>query len=150
MSDCPKTHELGAYHDGECSEAARAEWEAHVKACAACAGELARMQKLSDLLRRAARPAPAAEALERLHRSVDRLPQVGVWRLAAGFAAVAASILLVSSLWLWRISVGQAAGGPLPVWETVAVAPQDASGAAAPEQLARWIVTDLSRKNGHD
>jgi hypothetical protein len=67
------------------------------------------------------------------------------------FVAAAALILLVSSVWLWRISAVRDATGQIPLWETTAVAAQDTSAIATQEQqLAQWIVQDLSGKNGHD
>ena len=111
--------------------------------------ELGRLEKMSRLIRAAERPEMPREVLDRLHRSVDLQPRITMLHVAEVCAAIAASILLVSTVWLWRVSAAREAG-PIPLWETAAVAPQDPSGVAAQEQLAQWIVQDLSRKNGHD
>ena len=150
MSECEHAPRISAYHDGELPESSRLDLEAHIRQCPVCAAELARLQGLSRLLAGLGRSEMPREALERVHQAVDRQPNVALVRMAEVFTAVAASILVVSSVWLWKISAAGAAPGQIPLWETAAVAPQDPSGVAAQEQLARWIVQDLSRKNGHD
>jgi len=150
MIECQQAQRLSAYYDGEIPAPARAAFEEHLKGCPACAAELARLRRLSQWIRGAGRPEMSSRALERWHRSVDLQPKITVLHMAEVFAAVAASILLLSSVWLWRISGARDAPGPIPVWETVAVAPQDPSGIAAQDQLAEWIVQDLSGKDGHD
>jgi len=150
MMECKHAHEMSAYHDGEVSEPSRTALAEHVRGCPVCAAELSRLERLSLLIGTAGRPEMSAQALERLHRSVDLQPKVALLRVAEVFTAVAAAILLFSGVWLWRISAAGASAEQIPLWETVAVAPQDLSAAAAQEQLAQWIVQDLSRKNGHD
>jgi len=150
MMECRQADRLSAYYDGELPEPARVAVEEHIRGCPACAAELGRLQRLSQLVRAAGRSEMPPQALDRLHRSLDLQPKIAILRMAEVFAAVAASILLFSSVWLWRISTARDAAGPIPVWETVAVAPQDSPGVAAQEQLAQWIVQDLSWKNGHD
>ena len=150
MIECRQMQRVSAYYDGELSEPSRGELEEHLRECPVCAAELSRLRKLSGLLCSAGRPEMPSQALERLHRSVDLLPQVGLWRTAAVFAGVAASILLVCGAWLWRISSAGEPADQIPLWETAAVAPQDLSAAASQEQLAQWVVQDLSWKNGHD
>jgi anti-sigma factor RsiW len=149
MIECRQSQALGAYHDGELAAPSRAALEEHLGACPVCAAELERLEKMSRLIRAAERPEMPREVLDRLHRSVDLQPRITMLHVAEVCAAIAASILLVSTVWLWRVSAAREAG-PIPLWETAAVAPQDPSGVAAQEQLAQWIVQDLSRKNGHD
>ena len=150
MTDCGQADRLSAYYDGEVSEAERASLEEHIRGCPLCAVEMARLQRLSRLIGSIGRMEMSSQALERLHQSLDLQPKITILHIAEVFAAVAASILIVSGVWLWMISTANEAAGQIPVWETVAVAPQDPSGAAAQEQLAQWIIQDLSRKNGHD
>jgi len=150
MTDCGQADRLSAYYDGEVPEPERAALEAHVRGCPLCAAEMACLQRLSRLIGSTGRMEMSSQALERLHQSLDLQPKIVLLHLAEVFAAVAASILIVSGVWLWRISTAHEAAGQIPVWESVAVAPQDPSGAAAQDQLARWIIQDLSRKNGHD
>ncbi|HUT56444.1 MAG TPA: anti-sigma factor [Phycisphaerae bacterium] len=150
MTDCGQADRLSAYYDGEIPEPERAALEAHIRGCPLCAVEMARLQRLSRLIGSTGRMEMSPQALERLHQSFDLQPRIALLHMAEVFASVAASILIVSGVWLWMISTANEAAGQIPVWETVAVAPQDPSGAAAQEQLAQWIIQDLSRKNGHD
>ncbi|MBM4016942.1 MAG: hypothetical protein FJ288_01225 [Planctomycetes bacterium] len=150
MIECEQGQRVGAYHDGELPEASRAEVERHLRECPVCAAELRRLRRLSDLMRAAGGAEMPGEVLARLHQSVDMQPKITMLHVAEVFVAAAASILLVSCVWLWRISAAGADSGQIPLWETAAVAPQDPSAVASQEQLAQWIVHDLSRENGHD
>jgi len=150
MNECEQAERLSAYHDGELSGAARTEVEQHLRRCPACAAELNRLGRLSQLFSAAAEPRVPPEVLERLHAAVDVLPLAEIGRLARIVAAIAAAILLVSSVWLLRAGGAGEPKDQIPVWETVAVVRQEVPVSAPEEQLAQWIVQDLSRKNGHD
>jgi len=151
MMRCPQAQRIIAYHDGELGEASRVAVEEHLRGCPLCAAELARLKKMSDLIRAHGGAEMPRQALDRLHRSLDLGPKITVLHVAEVFVAAAALILLVSSVWLWRISAVRDATGQIPLWETAAVAAQDTSAMATQEQqLAQWIVQDLSGKNGHD
>jgi len=150
MTECNEAERLSAYHDGALSEPSRIALEEHLKGCPTCAAELARLARLSQLIQSTSRPEMPPQALGRFHRAIDLQPRITAMHVAEVFTAVAASILVFSSVCLWKMSTARADTAQIPVWETVAVAPQDPSGVAAQEQLARWIVQDLSGKNGHD
>ena len=91
-------------------------------------------------------------ALERLHRSVDLLPSVGICRMAEALAAVAAAILVACVIGLARQTPQQGKIGAIPVWETAAVARQSSelAYAGSEELLASWMAQDLSWKGEHD
>ena len=150
MNDCRQAERLGAYHDGELPATARAGVERHIGQCPECAAELRRLRKLSQLLVTAsARPKLSPAALARLHDGIDTIPLADLRRLAEVCGAIAASILLVCTIWLVTARSGAAAA--IPVWETVAVARQEMPTAAPEEQLlTQWIVQDLSGKNAND
>jgi anti-sigma factor RsiW len=147
MNDCPHVQRLGAYHDGELSGEARAQIEQHLRQCPACTAELRRLGRLSELLSAATATRIPPAALRRLHQGLDAVPMSDLRRVAEVCGAIAASILLVCSIYLVKT---QPALGPIPLWETVAVARQEPPTAAPEEQLGQWIVEDLSGKNGHD
>ena len=148
MSGCGNAQRLSAYHDGELSAEERADIEAHLRRCPACAAALERLRRLSRLVETAGRTEMPAPSLARLHRAVDDLPAADVGRLAKAILAVAASILMICGLWLWQANGGESPD-TLPVWETVAGGSQ-ASVADTEAQLAQWIIRDLERTNGHD
>jgi len=150
MNECERAQRLSAYHDGEISEAERVSLEAHLEGCPACAAERNRLRRLSDLLSAAPRPEMPADALGRLHRAADDVAMADLGRMAKTLMAVAASILLVCAVWIWRSRAATEPTEPIPAWETAATAQEGTLATASDEQLARWIVQDLERKNGHD
>jgi anti-sigma factor RsiW len=147
MNECEHAQRLGAYHDGELVGAARAEIERHLRQCPACAAELQRLGRLSGLFSKAAAPPMPPAALRRLHKGIDAIPMADLKRVAEICGAIAASILLVCTIWLVKT---RTAVDAIPVWETVAVVRQESPTAGPEEQLGQWIVQDLSGNNSHD
>ena len=153
MSECEYYGKLGAYHDGELDAAGRAAVERHLTQCPTCVTELAILAAVSRAFHGVARQELSVLALRRLHQRMDLLPSLAIGRMAAALTAVAASILLACGVWLWRSSSVTAPAGPMPVWEAAAVqraADPAAIGVASEDQLAGWMVQDLSRESGHD
>lgn len=160
MNDCEHAVRLGAYHDGELSAAQRAEVEAHLAGCPACAAELKRIGRLDGLLAHLAsstREEIPPAVLARLHRSVRRLPATGIVRVAEALAGLAATILVTCVVGL---TTGQTPAraretpAAIPVWEAQAVVQPAAGGATtepAPansdELLGMWISMDLSSRD---
>ena len=149
MNECEYGQRLSAYHDGEVTPKERQAIEDHLGGCPACAAELKRLRRLSGAFASSGRPQLSPEAAARLHRTVDRLSMADLERTARTLLAVAASILVVCGVWLWQWNGGSRAAESIPVWETVAAQGQVVA-AGSEEQLARWMVQDLERKNGHD
>jgi len=147
MNECKQAERLGAYYDGELSGAARAEMERHVGQCPSCAAELKRLGRLSELFSAATAPKLPPAALRRFHDGIDTIPMADLRRVAEICGAIAASILLVCTVWLVR---GRPAIDVIPVWETVAVARQEMPTAAPEEELGQWMVQDLSGKSRND
>ena len=147
MNECNRAEMLGAYHDGELSGAARAGMEQHLRQCPACAAELQGLRKLSQLLSTAAPAKMSPDVLRRLHERVETIPLAGLWRVAEIWGAIAASILLVCCIWLVKT---KSTVDAIPVWETVALVRQELPSATPEDQLAQWIVQDLSGRNGND
>jgi anti-sigma factor RsiW len=153
-SSCKQTARVGAYHDGELPAEEARRMQDHVGVCAACAEELEQLRKLSRFLASAPMPQIAPDALERLHGGVGMVRESVIIRLAGALTAVAACVLAVCTIWLWRVSAtspGTYSDRSL-AWENAArgretevVAVEDAQ-----EQFARWIVEDLSGENGYE
>jgi len=151
MDKCERAQQLSAYHDGELTAAAGAEFEQHVRQCSSCAAELARLRELSRLLGRLAEPKVPSEVLHRLHRSAVGASRAGVWRTARIVAAVAATVLLVCSVWMWRLSTATAKPGEIPSWERSALRPDEPPAAeTGGEQLALWMTEGLRGNGDHD
>jgi hypothetical protein len=104
MSICSQDILVGPYSDGELSASRAAEMQAHLASCPECAGHLADLAKVSRRI--AAVPLQPILPIEQfaLHRAIDRVQmQSGermVLRFASSLAAVAAAVLLVTSLCL--------------------------------------------------
>jgi len=147
---CPHLPQVSAYHDGALEPSAAQALHEHMTRCADCAGELARLRRLSGLLADVPVPAMRPGAMVRMHRAVAATRQrVVVMRLARVLSAAAATILVVCTAWLWvSAQSGQPESWGISSWEAVAVGSIDDTDAEA--LLAQWIVEDLSRENAHE
>ena len=144
MADCEYQVKVHAYHDGELTPADRATVEAHLRACPACARELERLRRMSELFASARLPQLSPAALERLHRSKILALEPALVHTSEFFAAAAAAILLVCAAWLWRASTPQDSAA-MPAWQEVPVTYQvDASTDYDPgAHVAQIILTEL-------
>jgi anti-sigma factor RsiW len=148
VSECEYAGRLSAYHDGELDAATRAALEQHLRRCASCAAELGRIRRLSQLLGDMPRAELSPWAVQRLHRAVETAYSGSVRRLAAALTAVAAAVLVACNVWLWRPPADRPAG-PMPIWEaSVLQRPTEPSVSTAEDQLAMWVVQDLSQEDG--
>lgn len=153
MPACERSRQLSAYHDGELAAEERVELEAHIGQCASCARELERLRRLSGFLATASIPEMRTGFMDRLHSGVRSARDVVVVQMAVRLMAVAAAVLVVCVLCLWQLNGAPRANGGLNGgWEMVALTLQVAAPVetSAEEQLAQWIVDDLSRENGID
>jgi anti-sigma factor RsiW len=142
---CDQTIQVQAYHDGEMSSAARAAFEAHLRACGVCALELESLRRLSARLASAPIPKISADAMKRLHANVGAVEERGVLRLAEWMTAAAAAVLLIGVLGFFRSDTTHASAPD--TWEQAAVAfPAEAEPSERAElvQVAEWIRMDLS------
>lgn len=98
---------LGAYFDCELAADARAAVDLHLLACADCRAELAMMQQGSRLLQGYVYDDLTATELTDLHAAVDAAIDESAYqpigRICAGVAVVAASLLLICSVWLTQM-----------------------------------------------
>jgi anti-sigma factor RsiW len=157
MIDCDEQL-LGAYHDGELSPAERARVETHLLICSHCAAELAKLQAISKIF--ADRPPVdlTTEELDRLHAAVDQSADRPMLRIMTAIAAVAASVLILSAVWLNEISRRDTSpqsnvARSVESWETVAVTlkptPAEmfeggAEPATAKAGLDEWMLQEIS------
>ena len=155
MSDCEYRERLSAFHDGELDPLTREHVGRHVEACASCTAELRQMRQVTGMFDALAEEPISADALGRVHRAVDRVeddPPLSILRIAAVLTALAASVLVIGSAWLWE-APGAAAGSrqivyhphPTLVWERVAMTLE-------PDPLPRtaWDVGERTRLAGAD
>ena len=135
MSECHFQILIGAYYDRELDREAAAKVEAHLAGCAICTGELAGMGDLSARISTAASWSGMDRAESaRLHRAVrDAGEEVSdslslpLFRTMGLLGALAASVLIVSGVWLLdmksELNSSVTGGHPValaPEWERVA------------------------------
>ena len=145
MSKCEREQQRSAYHDGELSESAAAEFEEHLRQCGDCAAELGELRELSKLIGGVVEPEMPSRVLRRLHRRADDASQAGVLRVVQVMSAAAAAILIVCSAWMWRLSASAVEPDQSPQWEQVALRQDEVSAAeTSEEQLAMWMIERLT------
>jgi anti-sigma factor RsiW len=151
MTLCPYTERISPYYDGEVAAAEAATVSRHLEHCPECAAELKRLGALSALLQKTSAPA-GADVMARLHRRLEIMQRNQmVQRFAEVCTALAASVLILcGSLWVREVRVERTPS--LPTWESASL--EGASGARIAgepeEEVAHWIVQDLSRTNGYE
>jgi anti-sigma factor RsiW len=149
---------VGLYHDDELDELRTAGMREHLLECPVCAGHLADLRRISGCL--GTIPLDGISGIERarMFRVADSLPmslaERAMIRMGAGLAAIAASLLIVTSLWLVGAG-GSAARGQVistPPAEDKALAVADnldlprmdaASQDQANSNLSHWMVRNL-------
>jgi hypothetical protein len=188
MCECPFQVRIEAYHDGELDAAGRRAVELHVAQCPACAADLAWLRGVSRSL--ASVPAGMTDAERgRLEEALDAAlvadgragadagfdvdeadaresDSISLYRTAGVLSAIAASILLLSVVWLNELPSGtrtpaggtRVAVGEVPAWERVAMnlrvdpLPNSPGGEVylADARLADWMLQGLAPGAVHD
>jgi len=147
---CKHTWRVSAYHDGELPPQARIDFEAHLRECAGCARELKRLRKISELLRGAPIPDLPAQVLAQTRECISVARDYSVFKMARILTAAAAAILVVCGGWLWDISGESYMPLQASGWEQAAVQLRVETSTGDFQQIAQWIVEDLSMENGND
>jgi anti-sigma factor RsiW len=133
MNDCTFQPLIGLYHDGELDAVRRETLREHLSACTHCSDELASLQKLSAHIRCVVEPPIDPAEAARLHQAVQLAADsegrsLPLLRTAGLLTALAASVLIISGVWLMDMKLagapGSLAAGPArklaPEWERVA------------------------------
>jgi anti-sigma factor RsiW len=153
MAACAYSQErLGAYYDGQLDAAGREEVERHLRACGACAERLAEWRGMSTLFAEAQGPRLSQIGLHRLHVNLDLMIDRGLLRLVRGLSAIAASVLLVGTLWLVHSrpvtsepAAASIAAKPASVVAMVLQTEESIQTASAEPGPNDWIVAELKR-----
>ena len=117
---------LNAYVDDELDEPSRLRVESHVRACDTCAKELRELQTLTQSLADYPFADIDPHELSRVHAAIKTDDIEPVWRLGGVLGALAASVLIVSGVWLTQIPKPQQTQTartttPPQNWERIAV-----------------------------
>src|SRR2546421_1803159 len=104
MIECDFQLQLDAYHDRELDAEARRRFEQHLKDCPTCPAELAAMRALSARIEAATPDDINGDESARIHEAVnqadDAQPVSFPLRTAGLLSALAASVLIISGVWL--------------------------------------------------
>ncbi len=159
MPDCQFQSRVEAYHDGELSAEGRRAVEEHLETCEDCAAEMAWLRSVSQSMGRGdsegALELTTAE-LGRVHAAVDD---------AMDEVAIAASVLIVSCVWLSELPTPAGPRQPIgvaanpvegPAWERVAMTLRadplptglDSEPYLADARVADWVLRGLGAAPG--
>jgi anti-sigma factor RsiW len=149
MNTCAFNTNLHAYHDGELAGEELALFEQHLNTCDACSQQLRQLQAMSDLFAAAPQVTLSQIAMHRLHRRIDAGADQGLLRLGWTMSAIAASLLLVASVWLTRMSNPTTTPEAAPPWVGVPVVAQTdpAYREIAATPAAQWYLADASTRS---
>jgi ABC-type glycerol-3-phosphate transport system substrate-binding protein len=95
-------------------------------------------------------PDAPAELLQRLH-DTPRVRERVVIRMAEVLMAAAAVVLVACAGWIFAtLSEGGATTTTSDSWEVTAITLNADTTSSETQDVAQWIVDDLSSENGHD
>jgi anti-sigma factor RsiW len=179
MPDCQFQSRVEAYHDGELSAEGRRAVEEHLETCEDCAAEMAWLRSVSQSMGRGdsegALELTTAE-LGRVHAAVDDAMDevaiaetdsypISLYRAAGALMAIAASVLIVSCVWLSELPTPAGPRQPIgvaanpvegPAWERVAMTLRadplptglDSEPYLADARVADWVLRGLGAAPG--
>ncbi len=142
---CPHEREVELWHDGELSSQQREWFAPHLSGCETCQRELRELESLSRFLRPAPRRSMPAEALARVHSTIQQLGERSVLRIAEWLTAAAAIILGIGLAFLihGRTMPQRPIGGAVEVAADVTMPDEVVSGVEASSgnavELAQWV-----------
>jgi len=148
MDTCPNSIQVSAYHDGELSSAQRSAFEQHLATCPPCQTELADLGRLSAFIA----GSPKRVMTPRVRQDLDALaPEVGqvvYLRIAEWTTALAASVLIAASVWIFYSRPAAqpntiVADGVTPVLLNPPTV-HDASEMPEDPQLVDWVNVNLA------
>src|SRR5437868_3157277 len=150
--NCERSEQVHRYHDGELPAGERDALEAHLKACAECAGLLRELQAMSRIFAAAPMATISDDAMQRLRAARYVLPDAGVLRIAGWLTAAAAAVLLAAlPVWRQEYPVQAPAIASADVLDTDAVTPPADADTSHNDlvALAQWMSDDLSGNERH-
>jgi anti-sigma factor RsiW len=124
---CDYSGRLSALHDGELDPASAAEVEKHLASCAKCREELEDLRELSAHAALIGAEGIPASRLRSIHRAIDADDRYSILRIAGVLTGLAASAMVIGSVWLSEIPASRPAAPVVvltdtgPDWSRVAV-----------------------------
>ena len=141
MSNCTYHVRLEAFHDGELDAVARIEVARHLETCPACTAELVDIRGISQLFSNAPVPRLSQISLHRLHANLNLLTDRGLLKIARILTGLAASVLVLGSLWLTRSS----SVAPVTHAPSLVAFLDESSAAPVEPGPSDWEMTELAK-----
>jgi anti-sigma factor RsiW len=101
MNTCLYGNQISAYYDGELNPQQRASFEQHLSSCPECRVELNQTRRLSSLLTSAAPRQISPSVRQNLYALAPEIGQGVYIRIAEWTTALAASVLIAASAWIF-------------------------------------------------
>ena len=120
---CDQSDKIHAFHDGELPPERRADVEAHLRLCAACAQLLVELRALSRMVMAAPLPDIAGPNIGRLYGAWHVSRQRGLLRISSWLSAAAAAVLFGALVFLPGKSTAPPAYAGEAAFETYAINP---------------------------
>ena len=162
--ECEHRYRVSALHDGELSAESALQMEQHVRSCARCMAELVEIQNVSRSFEGFANDALSLSLLIQTHRAAAAFARergLSVLKIAGVLTGLAASLLMIASIWLWEVPPASPRTRPVivnaaPQWERIAmtldIGPPTGDTSASPgvtasaeARVADWMLENLSR-----
>ena len=124
---CEYSRRLSAFHDGELDPASSGEVEMHLSACPRCREELDELRDLSAQASLIGQEGISTSGLRKIHRAIDSDDRYSILRIAGVLTGLAASVVVIGSVWLSEIPASRPAqpivviSESVPDWSRVAV-----------------------------
>src|SRR5690349_16759952 len=141
MDTCPYESRISAYYDGELNDVDRAAFEQHLAACPACQTELRQHRRLSQFMQLVPRKTLSPQAREGLYALAPAVGEGVYLRIAEWTTALAACVLIATSLWLFHVRPAQQNSEAVALDPVILNPPtlHDASDMPDDPQLVDWV-----------
>jgi anti-sigma factor RsiW len=146
MGTCQYETVVSAYHDSELGEGARASFEQHLSACPPCQNELQQLRRMSAFMKAAPSKHLSAQAKQDLYALAPAVGEGVYLRIAEWTTALAASVLIAASLWLFHTHPVQQNPETAVLTPVILNPPQahDAAEVSDDPQLVDWISANVA------
>jgi anti-sigma factor RsiW len=148
MDTCPNSNQVSAYHDGELNGSQRSAFEQHLAACPACQAELSDCRRLSAFITAAPVRRMTTRIRQDLYALAPEVGQVVYLRIAEWTTALAASVLVAASAWIFygRPQLQSSSVVASEITPIVLYPPTTHDASEMPEdpQLVDWVNVNLA------
>ena len=150
---CEQAQHVQAFYDGQLPDSLREQVDDHIRSCGECAGLLAELREMSQLIAAAPLVDMPPTLMKRLEQSFWASRDRGVLHLAEWLTAAAACVLFGALVFWHGNDASNRSGAQTASLQAIAVMPpgevRDEPSSSSPELvLAEWMANDLSPSGG--